>query len=54
MSPAPETPAETLLSVVKLDAQGLVPVIAQEIETGMVRIQDFSCIFRIEALFRPV
>ena len=36
MSPAPETPAETLLSVVKLDAQGLVPVIAQEIETGMV------------------
>jgi phosphoribosyl-ATP pyrophosphohydrolase/phosphoribosyl-AMP cyclohydrolase len=38
MSPAPETPAETLLSVVKLDAQGLVPVIAQEIETGMVRM----------------
>ena len=34
MSPAPET----LLSVVKLDAQGLVPVIAQEIETGMVRM----------------
>jgi phosphoribosyl-ATP pyrophosphohydrolase/phosphoribosyl-AMP cyclohydrolase len=38
MSPAPETPAETLLSVVKLDAQGLVPVLAQEIETGMVRM----------------
>jgi phosphoribosyl-ATP pyrophosphohydrolase/phosphoribosyl-AMP cyclohydrolase len=38
MSPAPETPAQTLLSVVKLDAQGLVPVIAQEIETGMVRM----------------
>ena len=38
MSPAPETPAETLLSVVKLDAQGLVPVIAQEIETGTVRM----------------
>jgi len=29
MSPGPETPAETLLSIVKLDAQGLVPVIAQ-------------------------
>ena len=38
MSPAPEVPAETLLSVIKLDAQGLVPVIAQEIETGMVRM----------------
>jgi phosphoribosyl-ATP pyrophosphohydrolase/phosphoribosyl-AMP cyclohydrolase len=38
MSPAPETPAQTLLSLVKLDAQGLVPVIAQEIETGMVRM----------------
>ncbi len=38
MSPAPETPADTLLSVVKLDAQGLVPVIAQEIETGTVRM----------------
>jgi phosphoribosyl-ATP pyrophosphohydrolase/phosphoribosyl-AMP cyclohydrolase len=34
MSPAPET----LLSAVKLDAQGLVPVIAQEIETGTVRM----------------
>jgi phosphoribosyl-ATP pyrophosphohydrolase/phosphoribosyl-AMP cyclohydrolase len=34
MSPAPET----LLSLVKLDAQGLVPVIAQEIESGTVRM----------------
>jgi len=38
MSPGPETPAETLLSIVKLDAQGLVPVIAQEIESGTVRM----------------
>ncbi len=38
MNPAPETPVETLLSAVKLDAQGLVPVIAQELETGMVRM----------------
>ncbi len=38
MSPGPEKPAETLLSALKLDAQGLVPVIAQEIETGTVRM----------------
>ena len=38
MSPGPEKPAETLRSALKLDAQGLVPVIAQEIETGTVRM----------------
>ena len=36
MSPGSET--ETLLSVLKLDAQGLVPVIAQDIESGSVRM----------------
>jgi phosphoribosyl-ATP pyrophosphohydrolase/phosphoribosyl-AMP cyclohydrolase len=36
--PAPATTAETLLGTVKLDAQGLVPVIAQESDTGMVRM----------------
>lgn len=40
MSPPPDTaPApETLLGAVKLDAQGLVPVIAQEADTGTVRM----------------
>jgi phosphoribosyl-AMP cyclohydrolase len=30
--------AGTLLGAVKLDAQGLIPVIAQEADTGMVRM----------------
>ena len=38
MTPPPETATETLLATVKLDAQGLVPVIAQEAATGMVRM----------------
>jgi len=39
MPPPPEpVPTETLLSAIKLDAQGLVPVIAQEADTGMVRM----------------
>lgn len=38
MSPGSEKPPETLLSVLKLDAQGLVPVIAQDIESGSVRM----------------
>jgi phosphoribosyl-AMP cyclohydrolase / phosphoribosyl-ATP pyrophosphohydrolase len=36
MTPPPDSAA--LLASVKLDADGLVPVIAQEIETGMVRM----------------
>ena len=32
------TPSENLLAAVKLDADGLVPVIAQEARTGMVRM----------------
>jgi phosphoribosyl-ATP pyrophosphohydrolase/phosphoribosyl-AMP cyclohydrolase len=36
--PPAQTGAETLLAAVTLDAQGLVPVIAQEVETGMVRM----------------
>jgi phosphoribosyl-ATP pyrophosphohydrolase/phosphoribosyl-AMP cyclohydrolase len=38
MSPGSEKPPETLLSVLKLDAQGLVPVIAQDIASGGVRM----------------
>jgi len=38
MSPGSEKPPETLLSLLKLDAQGLVPVIAQDIESGSVRM----------------
>ncbi len=38
MSPGPDMAADTLFRAVKLDAQGLVPVIAQEIETGTVRM----------------
>jgi phosphoribosyl-ATP pyrophosphohydrolase/phosphoribosyl-AMP cyclohydrolase len=38
MTPAPDAATETLLSAVKLDAAGLVPVIAQELDTGMVRM----------------
>jgi phosphoribosyl-AMP cyclohydrolase / phosphoribosyl-ATP pyrophosphohydrolase len=38
MSPGSEKPPETLLSVLKLDAQGLVPVIAQDIGSGSVRM----------------
>ena len=41
MSPPadPATPViETLLGAIKLDAQGLIPVIAQEADTGMVRM----------------
>ena len=36
MPPPPD--AETLLGAIKLDDQGLVPVIAQEADTGMVRM----------------
>jgi len=36
MTPPPD--AETLLGTIQLDAQGLVPVIAQETDTGMVRM----------------
>lgn len=38
MSPGSEKPPETLQSVLKLDAQGLVPVIAQDIASGSVRM----------------
>lgn len=38
MSPGSEKPPETLLSLLKLDAQGLVPVIAQDVESGSVRM----------------
>jgi phosphoribosyl-ATP pyrophosphohydrolase/phosphoribosyl-AMP cyclohydrolase len=41
MTPPPDSasaPAETLLGAIKLDAQGLIPVIAQEADTGMVRM----------------
>ena len=41
MTPPPDpatAPAETLLAAIKLDAQGLIPVIAQEADTGMVRM----------------
>jgi phosphoribosyl-ATP pyrophosphohydrolase/phosphoribosyl-AMP cyclohydrolase len=38
MSPPSDPAPETLLGAVKLDAQGLVPVIAQEADTGAVRM----------------
>jgi phosphoribosyl-ATP pyrophosphohydrolase/phosphoribosyl-AMP cyclohydrolase len=38
MTPPPDAEAETLLGAIKLDARGLVPVIAQEADTGMVRM----------------
>ena len=39
MTPPPESlPPVTLLGAIKLDAQGLIPVIAQEADTGMVRM----------------
>ena len=38
----PSADRETLLASVKLDAQGLVPVIAQEADTGMVRMMAWA------------
>jgi phosphoribosyl-ATP pyrophosphohydrolase/phosphoribosyl-AMP cyclohydrolase len=38
MAPPPDARPETLLDAVKLDAQGLIPVIAQDDDTGTVRM----------------
>jgi phosphoribosyl-ATP pyrophosphohydrolase/phosphoribosyl-AMP cyclohydrolase len=38
MAPPPDARPETLLEAVKLDAQGLIPVIAQDDDTGTVRM----------------